>query len=60
MRTRSAIRKSVYFGISKLTMYFLCSFDVPCTILSTVYFDTVLFMSLFLLYRLHWKASAVN
>ena len=31
-------RKTVYFGISKRVLYFLA----PCTVLSTVYFHTVL------------------
>ena len=35
-------RKTVYFGISKRVLYFHIVFFAPCTVLSTVYFHTVL------------------
>ena len=35
-------RKSVYFGISKLILYFPYYLYVPCTVLFTVYFHTVI------------------
>ena len=37
-------RKSVYFGISKLILYFPYYLYVPCTVLFTVYFHTVISM----------------
>ena len=65
-------RKSVYFGISKLILYFPYNFHVtcillftvyfhvPCTVHFTVYFRTVISMFFFLFYWSHSKANAVN
>ena len=65
-------RKSVYFGISKLILYFSDSFHLPCILLFTVYFHvpstvrlivyfrTVISMFLFLCHCSHWKVNAVN
>ena len=69
---RVTSRKSVYFGISKLILYFpdnfhvpciflfTVYFHVPCTVHFTVYFRTVISMFLFLCYWLHSNAKAVN
>ena len=65
-------RKSVYFGISKLILYFPDNFHVPCTWLFTVYvhvpctvhftvyFHSLISTFLFFCYWSHSKASAVN
>ena len=65
-------RESVYFGISKLVLYFPYNFHVPCILGFTVYFHvpctvhltvcfhTVSSMFLFLYYWSHSKAIAVN
>ena len=53
-------RKSVYFRIRKLILYFPNSFHVPCTVLFTVYFHAVLSMFCFLRYSLHSKTNAAN
>ena len=42
MWARSVIRASVYFVISKLTLWLLKFFHVSCTILSNVYFRNVI------------------
>ena len=52
-------RASVYFAFSKLTLSFLYSFHVPCTILSNVYFYPVFFMLPFLFNRSETKAGIV-
>ena len=52
--------KSVCFGISKLVLYFPYYFHVPCTVLFTVYFRTVISMLRFLCYWSHSKVNAVN
>ena len=51
-------RKPVCFGISKLILQFLYSFHIPYTILSTVYFHTVLLMFFFVFYWSHLKVGA--
>ena len=43
-------RKLVYFLISKLILYFPYCFHLPCTVLFTLYFHTVLSMFHFLYY----------
>ena len=43
-------RKSVYFGVSKLILYFPYFFHVRCTVLFTMYFHTVLPMFYLLCY----------
>ena len=65
-------RKSVYFDISKLILYFPDNFHVPCILLFTtyfhvpcnvhftVYFHIVISMFLFLCYWSHSKANTVN
>ena len=53
-------RKPVYSGISKLILYFPYSFHILCTILSTVYFHTVLsLLFTFLFYWSHLKVGTV-
>ena len=51
---------STGFAISKLTMSFSYSFNVPCTILSNVYFYTVCSISSFLFHRSQLKSGVVN
>ena len=65
-------RKSFYFSISKLILYFLYCFHVPCavlfsvlscipsTVLFTVYLHIVVSMFRFLCYWSHSKANAVD
>ena len=65
-------RKSLYFGINKLILYFPDNFHMPCILLFTVYFhvpyavyftvhfQTVISMFLFLSYWLHSEANAVK
>ena len=50
--------KPLYSGISKLILQFPYSFHIPYTILSTVYFHTVLSIFSFLFYWSHLKVGA--
>ena len=60
MWARSVIRASVYFVISKLTLWLLKFFHVSCTILSNVYFRNVILMFSALFDRSQSKAGVIN
>ena len=51
------LKKTDYFGISKPTLYFGYCFYIPCVVLFTVFFHTVLSMFRFFCY---WSQSKVN
>ena len=53
-------RTSAHFAISKLILLFSYSFNVPCIILSNVYFYIIRSMFLFPFNRSQSKASVVN